>query len=223
MKRNCYCLIFTLTLCVAGVSPALADISGAAQAKTIEAPKDNTADVAANWTIDTDRSSITFGGSESGNKFQGKIEKVEASIIFDPENLDKTAAVLTFDMATAKTGNASYDGALKGAEWLNIDRFPTAQFKLGSIVRQSGGGQAGDVQSADYTVTGDFTLAGVTKQISFPAHISITDTHQAEARADFTIPRLDYNIGRQADGDGTIVSQDITVNVLIIADYHDSN
>src|SRR5262249_39781372 len=76
---------------------------------------------------------------------------------------------------------------LKGPEFFYVQKFPKATFVSTKI--DSGN----ENPWATHTITGDFTLHGVKKSLSFPARISISEkgltliTH-------FNINRFDYNI-----------------------------
>jgi polyisoprenoid-binding protein YceI len=69
------------------------------------------------------------------------------------------------------------------ADLLDSQKFPTASFASTKIEKAA----------ADYTVTGNLTLHGVTKSISFPASITAGST-DASVRAEFGINRKDFGI-----------------------------
>jgi polyisoprenoid-binding protein YceI len=92
---------------------------------------------------------------------------------------------------------------LKSPDFFDVAQFPTAHFVSTSVVAGEGGAQ---------TVTGDMTLHGVTKSISFPATIEFAGT-DIKAHAEFSINRKDFGIVYPGKPDDLI--QD---NVLLTLD-----
>ena len=62
-------------------------------------------------------------------------------------------------------------------------QFPTATFRSTEIKKDGEG----------HTITGDLTLHGVTKRISFPATVAVTGA-TLSANAEFSINRQDFGI-----------------------------
>jgi polyisoprenoid-binding protein YceI len=62
------------------------------------------------------------------------------------------------DVATVSTGDAQRDGHLKSADFFDVEKFPTMTFKS-TAVKSTG--------KREYAVTGDLTLHGVTKPVTF--------------------------------------------------------
>jgi polyisoprenoid-binding protein YceI len=60
--------------------------------------------------------------------------------------------------ATVNTGDPQRDGHLKTAEFFDAEKYPTLNFKSTKVVRKG---------EAEYEVTGDLTIHGVTKPVTF--------------------------------------------------------
>jgi len=61
-------------------------------------------------------------------------------------------------VATITTGDPQRDGHLKSADFFDAEKFPTLNFKSTKVVRKGEG---------EYAVTGDLTIHGVTKPVTF--------------------------------------------------------
>lgn len=61
-------------------------------------------------------------------------------------------------VATVSTGDAQRDGHLKSADFFDAEKYPTLNFKSTKVVRKAEG---------EYAVTGDLTIHGVTKPVTF--------------------------------------------------------
>src|SRR5579872_5857682 len=64
----------------------------------------------------------------------------------------------TIDVASINTGDAQRDGHLKSADFFDAEKYPTMNFKS-TRVEKTG--------EAEYKVTGDLTIHGVTKPVTF--------------------------------------------------------
>jgi polyisoprenoid-binding protein YceI len=76
-------------------------------------------------------------------------------------------------------------GHLKSADFFQTDSFPTARFEISGVEAATSPDSA--------KVTGNLTLKGVTKSISFPAKVSLSDS-TLDASARFTINRNDWGV-----------------------------
>ncbi|NNE17438.1 MAG: YceI family protein [Myxococcales bacterium] len=107
--------------------------------------------------------------------FSGKVdvgEPIEASTID-----------LTIQTASLFADKEKLTKHLKSPDFFDVGKFPTATFRSTEI-RKDGAG---------HTISGDLTLHGVTKRISFPATVSATDS-KVSANAEFSINRQDFGI-----------------------------
>ena len=106
-------------------------------------------------------------------------------------NSQVTGGEFEFDMnSISEEGEAAPWGSLpdelKGAEFFDAEKFATATFTIK-------GSNAGNV-------TGDLTVLGVTKELTFPAEIAITDD-QFNAIAEFTVNFLDFQLPGLVEGE----------------------
>lgn len=88
------------------------------------------------------------------------------------------------------------EGHLKSEEFFHVEKFPTASFASSEI-------KAGGADGATHTVTGKLTIRGVTKDVSFPATITI-DGPRVDAKAKFSINRKDFGIEYPGKADDLI-------------------
>jgi len=81
------------------------------------------------WIIEKAASSIEFTGTHAGKAFKGRFEQWEGQVWFDPADLAGSKAVVLVKTGTARTGDATQEGSLSGAEWLDPTGYPTARFE----------------------------------------------------------------------------------------------
>lgn len=88
--------------------------------------------------------------------FTGRTTKVSGTVEFDPAKR-MGSGTITVDLASLDTGIPLRNEHMRDEGWLNTARFPTAKFVTKTVRHKSG---------ETYTVTGDFTMRGVTKPIT---------------------------------------------------------
>ncbi|HUO22087.1 MAG TPA: YceI family protein [Caulobacteraceae bacterium] len=110
------------------------------------------------YKVEPNHTRIVWQVSHMGlSEWFGDFARPTGTATFDPKNPAADKVDLTIDVATVSTTNATLDGELKSADWLDAAKFPTITFKS-THVTQTGPGAA--------DVTGDLTLHGVTKPVT---------------------------------------------------------
>ena len=94
--------------------------------------------------------------------FSGFFSQASGTLTLDPAHVDATKLDVTLPIASVQTTVSKLDGELKGADWFDADKFPTAHFVSTRIVR---------IGASMASITGDLTLHGVTKPITFKARL----------------------------------------------------
>lgn len=159
------------------------------------------------WTIDRAASSIQFGGTHAGAAFKGRFEDWEGRIWFDPADLAGSRAVITVRIGSARTGDATQEGSLQEAEWLDPAGVPTARFEATGF-RALGGDR--------YEAQGTLRL----KDKVVPTTLAFTFQEaagQAVVEGTTTLDRTAFDLGLASDAAGDWVSKAITVTVSVRA------
>lgn len=80
--------------------------------------------------------------------------------VLTEHTIDSTLSYIaaSIPVATVSTGDAQRDGHLKSADFFDAEKYPTLDFKSTKVVRKS---------EAEYEVTGDLSIHGVTKAVTF--------------------------------------------------------
>jgi polyisoprenoid-binding protein YceI len=115
---------------------------------------------AEDYAIDGSHTSVIFGISHLGYSFTyGRFNTVKGAFTLDPAKPEASTFELLIDANSIDTNDAGRDGHLKGADFLNAGEFPAITFKSKKVeVKQEG-------EATVYTITGDMTMHGVTKEI----------------------------------------------------------
>ncbi len=199
MKLAVVSLVFLVAAC-GSPSPN----APAAEAGT-DSPPENAAgiELTRRWTVDHAKSSLKFEGAQTGTPFEGRFEKWQAEIVFDPEDLSQSSIDVTVDMSSAKTGDAQRDQALPAGDWFKTKEFPTARYRSADIMETAPG---------KYVARGELTIRGVTRALDLPFSLDI-DGPSGHATAETSLARTDYGVGQGDFADGTWVAIDVKVKV----------
>jgi polyisoprenoid-binding protein YceI len=158
--------------------------------------------------ISNDGSKLEFVGSKVTAKHEGKFEKWSGWIALDGDKPEGGKAYIEIDTSTVATEDEKLNGHLKSADFFDIEKFPKATFVITEI-------KAGGDGGATHTVSGNLTLHGVEKGISFPATIK-ADASSVTAKAEFAINRKDFGIVYAGKADN-LIRDDVVIKLDIAA------
>ncbi len=166
--------------------------------------------LAIEYKVDPAASQISFSGTNSGEPFQGKFEKWDASIQFDPESLNTSKVSVSIDTSTAKTGNAQYDGTLPSDDWFAVKSFPKAQFVSKTIVKNAEG---------SYTMEGTLQIRDKVVPVKFQFLLTPADLSKAPITTSFSLSldRLAFDMGKKSDPKADFVGKEIKLDVTLKA------
>ena len=164
--------------------------------------------LAQDWTIDPEKSKITFEGKQMGAAFTGHFAAPTGTITFDPAKLETGAAAIEVDITSVKTGNGERDGNILKPEWFNAEAFPKAKFTSTKF-------EKGEGENA-FIAHGDLTIRDITAPVSMPFTFK-TEANTATAEGSFTVDRLAYGVGQGEWKDTSMIGNPVTVNVSLIA------
>lgn len=109
------------------------------------------------YAIDPVHSSFIFRIKHINTSYlYGRINTSSGTIVFDEADPTKSSVDLTLNADSIDTFAEKRDQHLKGPDFFNAKQFPTITFKSKSVKKVG----------EDYEVTGDFTLLGVSKEIT---------------------------------------------------------
>ena len=160
---------------------------------------------ATDYTVQPAGSKLGFSGTFQGQAFNGTFGKWTANISYDPAKVATSKFDVDVDLASVKTGDNDRDGALPGADFFNVAKFPKAHFVTTGF-RQNG---------ADVMADGNLTLRGVTKPVS----LNVTFKPQgAGATLDVsgTVKRLDFGVGGGEYADTSVIGADVKINAHLV-------
>jgi polyisoprenoid-binding protein YceI len=162
----------------------------------------------ASYAIDATGSKIEWTGAKITGHHDGSFGKFTGTVDVPAGKPEGAKIHIEIDTSSITTDQEKLVTHLKSPDFFDVAKFPTATFDSTAI---AAGGAAG----ATHTITGNLTLHGVTKSISFPATVTV-DPSKVSAKATFTISRKDFGVvypGMPND----LIKDDVSVKLTIEA------
>ena len=135
------------------------------------------------FRIQPEASEITFRATSRLMNAEGHFGRFSGDVVADPDGPAGARINLTIDAASLDTGIEMRDKHLRSSDFFDVDRFPTVVFQ--SLRVEAAGRRA--------TVVGRLTMHGVTREISVPIDVQITNTALV-ASGEFIVNRGEYGI-----------------------------
>jgi polyisoprenoid-binding protein YceI len=136
------------------------------------------------FTVDTEKSTITWIGRKVTGQHTGTIRFRSGSLIFDGNSLKGGSFVADMTTLTTPDGDRLITH-LKSEDFFNVDKHPTSTLTITHVSAPKGG---------DVTISGTLTIKGTSNTISFPATVKRNgNTATATAKA-IKVDRAKYDI-----------------------------
>jgi polyisoprenoid-binding protein YceI len=166
------------------------------------------------WTVDPRASSLAFTASQIGAFVNGKFPNWTGEIVLDPAALAAARIDIKIEMPAVTTNNRDVDSLLKGANFLDVQKFPAARF-VSTAVTAKGGDR--------YEAQGKLTIRDVTRDTVLPFTLAIADDPaqpgrlRATARGRLNMKRLDFGVGQNEWAGTGQVANEVTVDLTVVA------
>jgi polyisoprenoid-binding protein YceI len=113
------------------------------------------------WNLDNAHSSVKFGIDHMVvSEVDGRFKEFSADIKADKADFTDAKGSFTVQLKSVDTDNDKRDEHLRGADFFNVEKNPTLTFVIQKFTKVNG---------KQYKVTGNLTLNGVTKLVTFNA------------------------------------------------------
>jgi len=143
------------------------------------------------YSIDPVHSSVYFKISHIGLSYVfGRFNTFSGTFSIDSNDASKCAFAMNIRTETVDTNNAGRDNHLRSPDFFNVKQYPSIDFKSTSVKPAKDG----------YEVTGDLTMHGVTKPVTF----TVTGGKSAEFpkgvkrigySTELVLKRTDFGVG----------------------------
>lgn len=166
------------------------------------------------FLTDTAHSNIGFSVPIMGglSSVSGKFTDFAVSLNLDEKDMTKSSVDVVIKATSIDTGIERRDAHLRSPDFFEVEKFPEITFKSKAVTRKG----------KTMTLTGDLTMHGVTKEISFPFAVSgrvanpTDETVRYGFNASLRINRRDYGVNYANKADPTFIGDEVTVNLSLL-------
>lgn len=114
-----------------------------------------------NWGFDTSHSNVRFAISHMViSEVEGNFSSFEGSVTTSKEDFSNAEISFVIDVSSINTGDKNRDEHLIGGDFFDVVKFPSIEFKSKSMEK---------ISDNKFKLTGDFTMHGVTREITLDA------------------------------------------------------
>jgi len=146
------------------------------------------------YTLDTDHAALLFKINHLGfSTFIGRFTAFDASLDFDPENIEASSVEVIVDMTSLNVNLPEFEEELLGSNWFDAAQFPQAIYRTTSFVGNNGN---------DYEFAGELTLHGVTAPLNIVVTFNgggrnfLTRSYTLGFQASANFLRSDFGVDR---------------------------
>jgi polyisoprenoid-binding protein YceI len=171
---------------------------------------------ASRWEIDPQHTNAQFAVRHLVvSTVRGTLGTVTGSVNLDEADITKSSVEATIDASGISTRDGMRDGDLKAPDFLYVSKYPTVTFKSKKVEK---------VADGKFTVTGDLTLRGVTKEVALHVEGTPKPFHdqmgvlKMGGVATTRINRRDFGMEYSktlVDGGGLVVGNDVDIVIDI--------
>jgi polyisoprenoid-binding protein YceI len=165
------------------------------------------------FVIDEGHSEVGFQIRHMMTKVRGRFTDFEGRIEADRAKPQASAVELTIRATSIDTANANRDKDLRGADFFDVEKYPTITFKSTRITPKG---------KDAYDVTGTLTMRGVAKEITLPvSFLGFMKNQRGTDTAGFetavTLNRKDFGItwNRTLDAGGVLLGDEVNVSISL--------
>lgn len=214
---------FLLTLCSVVVLSACGNAPQGEQAATGDAVESNmeASATAIAYNVDTEASVVNWVGSKPTGAQHTGVIKLNGGELF-VENGTITGGTFGLDMNSIAVLDdmkpemlAKLEGHLKNSEFFEVEKFPKGSFEITSVAALEGD------TTATHSITGNLTLKGITKSITIPATVNLSESVMTAMSPVFTINRTEWDVMYNSGVIGTVkdklINDDVALQIKLSA------
>jgi len=164
------------------------------------------------WTIDPAHSAAQFAVKHMlVSTVRGDMGPMKGTVTWDGKDVRTVKVEAVIDITGINTRNEGRDKDLRSANFFEVDKYPEMTFTSTRVT---------DVTDAGFTLVGNLTMHGVTKEVSLAVEgptppVKVRDRLRTGASATTTLNRFDFglNWNRMIETGGLVVSEEVKVTI----------
>lgn len=137
-----------------------------------------------NFTVNVENSNLNWKGYKPTGTHNGTIKLLSGNVAMENNKIIGGNFVADMSTIVDADGSAKLEGHLKSEDFFEIAVYPTSKFEITEI----------ENKGEKIQVTGNMTIKGITKQITFPASLIVGNDDMTLTSDTFQINRADFNV-----------------------------
>jgi polyisoprenoid-binding protein YceI len=142
---------------------------------------------------------------------RGEFQKVSGDVVYDPAHPERTEIKVTIEAASINTREPQRDTHLKSADFFDVEKFPTIEFRSKSAKKTGDG----------IDVLGELTIHGVTRPVTLQVEVPTAEHAdpwgfiRLGADAKTSIKRSDFGMtwNTLLEAGGVVVGDEIKIQL----------
>lgn len=192
----------------AGCNDPAKDKAKATTSEAVTPAATNTGASSASYAFDQTTSKIGWVGSKVTGKHDGGFDAFKGTVDVVDGAPEKSRVEVEIVAASISSDAAKLTGHLKSGDFFDVEKHPTATFVSTSV-------KPGGDKGASHTITGNLTIKGISRSISFPAKVNLSGA-DVTVDAEFAINRRDYSLN-YAGMPNDLIRDDVVIKLAIKA------
>lgn len=165
------------------------------------------------YDLDPAHTSVTFKVRHLMiSNVKGEFARVTGSVTFNPADLANSSIDVSIDAASINTRDPQRDEHLKGADFLDVAKYPNITFQSDEVIFSGTG---------TYEVTGNLAIHGVTREIALAVDSMTPESKdpwgsiRRGASANVTIDRREFGLvwNSALETGGVLVGDDVHISI----------
>lgn len=164
------------------------------------------------WNVDASHTGVGFSVKHMMvSKVRGRFTGVEGKLVGNPEDLTTANIDIKIDASTIHTNSEDRDNHLRSADFFDTETYPNLAFVSTEIVK---------TKASKYDITGDMTIKGVTKKVTFEAEYEGAGKNPwgvdvAAFEVEGKISRKEFGLtwNQALEAGGVLVGDDIKITI----------
>jgi polyisoprenoid-binding protein YceI len=179
---------------------------GKTKAKVAEAKEAVTEAKGKRLDIDVSKSTISALGAKVTGKHLLAFKTWKGTVTVAGDNL--TGLEFRLTVSSLSTDSGKLDKHLKSPDFFDVGQHPDATFETTSVTVKAAG-------KATHEVTGNLSIRGKSKQVTFPATVKVSGKSVA-ADAEFVINRQDFGVSYPGRADD-LIQDNVLLTIKVVA------
>lgn len=162
--------------------------------------------------VDATASTIEWHGKKVSGAHHGTVDVKSGALFVDEGNVTGGNFVIDLntinDLDLEGEWKDKLESHLKSDDFFDVENHPEAMFEITGVAE---GAEANVI-----AISGNLTIRGITKNITFDAHVEEASNTALKASADFNILREDWGVSYAGQADD-LISKEINLKITLVA------